>query len=463
MARSAGGTNDLAKLLAAATMPIYLLDETRHLRYANQAFYDWIGDPGEKLLGSRCDYHSQPKSTEMLGSVAGLCPPPEVFRGERKRAIVGWTRSGKQLVRRWAEFLPLGEDPSDCPAVLAVLEITDISETHSVEPAGRVEAPQELHELVRHFYQEIQQQFALQQLIGSSSVIRKVRQQIELAASTLANVMIIGPPGSGREHVARTIAYGKTTGEPGPLLPIDCSVVDHEILEATLEAFRRRIGDFPKELPVTLLLLDLQDLPLDAQSVLEQRVCRENFPVRVLATARPPSLEGRREEGFHHGLRQWLTTLVIELVPLHQRLEDLPALAQLYLEELNAQGESQRSGFSDEVLDRLASYSWPNNVDELFAVVKQAHGASEDPLIQLHDLPPQLHWAAQVAARPPREKTTIDLDQFLAEIEEELIHRAVADSQGNKAQAARSLGISRARLHRRLQQLGVRDSRSPED
>jgi len=154
---------------------------------------------------------------------------------------------------------------------------------------------------------------------------------------------------------------------------------------------------------------------------------------------------------------------VIELLPLKQRLEDLPALAQLFLEKLNAQGELQRSGFSDDVLDRLASYPWPNNVDELFAVVKQAHGASEDPLIQLRDLPPQLHWAAQVAARPPREKTTIDLDQFLAEIEEELIHRAVAQSRGNKAQAARSLGISRARLHRRLQQLSAQDDRSPED
>ena len=463
MARSSGGTNDLAKLLAAATMPIYLLDETRHLRYANQAFYDWIGDPGAKLLGSRCDYHSQLEPTGMPGGAAGLCPPPEVFRGERKRAILSWTRSGKQPVRRWAEFLPLGEDPLDCPAVLAVLESTDISEPHSVESAERVETPQELHELVRHFHQEIQQQFALQQLIGSSSGIRKVRQQIGLAASTLANVMVIGPPGSGREHVARTIAYGKTTGDPGPLLPIDCSVVDHEILEATLEAFRRRIRDFPKELPVTLLLLDLQDLPLDAQNVLEQRLCRENFPARVLSTVRPGSLADRQGGGFHLGLRHWLTTLVIELLPLKQRLEDLPALAQLFLEKLNAQGELQRSGFSDDVLDRLASYPWPNNVDELFAVVKQAHGASEDPLIQLRDLPPQLHWAAQVATRPPREKTTIDLDQFLAEIEEELIHRAVAQSRGNKAQAARSLGISRARLHRRLQQLSAQDDRSPED
>ncbi len=109
-------------------MPIYLLDETRHLRYANQAFYDWIGDSGAKLLGVRCDYHSQPEATGMPGGAAGLCPPPEVFRGERKRAILSWTRSGKQPVCRWAEFLPLGEDPSDCPAVLAVLESTDISE-----------------------------------------------------------------------------------------------------------------------------------------------------------------------------------------------------------------------------------------------------------------------------------------------------------------------------------------------
>ena len=119
------------------------------------------------------------------------------------------------------------------------------------------------------------------------------------------------------------------------------------------------------------------------------------------------------------------------------------------------QGDRQLSGFSSEALDELAGYAWPDNIDELSELVELACRKAEGPVIDVRDLPAQIRWAATADAHPRQQDEPIDLDAFLAEIEKELMVRALRRCKGNKTQAAQLLGMNRARFHRRLEHFGI--------
>jgi DNA-binding NtrC family response regulator len=176
------------------------------------------------------------------------------------------------------------------------------------------------------------------------------------------------------------------------------------------------------------------------------------FELETIATAEAPLLRLAAEGKFHGDLAHLLSTLVIELPPLAERAEDVPLLAQQLLEQTNAKGGRQLAGFTPEALDLLAAYHWPGDVDELAEVVRAARENSAAGLIGVAELPQRLHLAAQAAAYPQKEAETIVLDTLLAEIETELIRRALEQAKGNKSRAAELLGVTRARLHRRLAQ-----------
>jgi len=456
MARPTTSTSDLVKLLHAATMPMYVLDEARRIRFANHCLLDWVGSTADELVGRVCNYHSGNELGNVPSLGAGLCPPPEAFVGQRVRAMVACQRPEGQLVRRWADFAPLTADEIDCPGVITLVERDDFWGELDLPP-GEPE-PTELHEIVRSFQQAERGRFSLGQLVGTSAAIRRVRSQVRLAAQATAHVLIVGPPGSGREQVARTIYQAEQYRfERQILLPIDCQVVDGEILQITLRAFRQRAAELGENSQATLLLLNVERLSRESQRVLWDQVNIPGLTWRLMSTARnrrmvhPEGLEENDTHDFDDRLQCLLSTLVIALPPVKDRLEDIPALAQLFLENQNSEGAKQVGGFSPEALDQLRLYFWPNNVDELYQIVQQSYQRAEGSLVQPSDLPSRIAMAADAAAVPRRQSETIELDAFLAQVEIELMQRALQQAKGNKAAAARSLGVSRQRLLRRLQ------------
>jgi DNA-binding NtrC family response regulator len=158
---------------------------------------------------------------------------------------------------------------------------------------------------------------------------------------------------------------------------------------------------------------------------------------------------------YRDDLAAMLSTITIELPPLAKRREDLPLLAQALLEEQNARSSKQLGGFSAEAIDRICAYGWPGNVAELADVVAEGHARAAGRLIARDELPERLRLAAEAAARPRRKEEPIQLDEFVARIERELIRRALAHAKGNKTKAARLLGLNRPRLYRRMVQLGL--------
>ena len=202
----------------------------------------------------------------------------------------------------------------------------------------------------------------------------------------------------------------------------------------------------------SLLLLDIDQLSPESQHELNGFFSIPSFQMLTIATSGSCLLSLASEGQFNQSLAYALSTLVINMPCLAERGLDIALLAQSILEDFNAEGNRQFSGFSDEAIDRLLHHTWNGEVDELVAIVRSSCQRAESSMIQKSDLPESIEKTIQAEAREPKPSQAIDLDKFLATVEQELIDRALAEAKGNKTRAAKLLGITRARLHRRLEQ-----------
>ncbi|MCS7306174.1 MAG: sigma 54-interacting transcriptional regulator [Thermoguttaceae bacterium] len=457
MARLSATARKLARLIDLARQPVYLLDAESRLIYCNQACAEWVGVPGEMLLGQKCLYHSQAEPGSVEAAATGLAPPPEAWSNWVTTAGVTGGRFAQPLRRRLACFVPLNDEDGEPLGLLVLVQEEDLPEKDQDIPIPAASTPwpdeaAHLHETIRQFHLEKAGRYRMDGLIGEVLWMQRVRAQVDAAAASRANVLIVGPTGSGREHTAQAIYYATEPTGRGPLIPLDCAIMPEELIQATLMNLHHRYPPSSATRP-TLLLLEVDQLPAEAHRILEESARRSAF--RVLSTARMSLLDLAEQEAFPPQLAVWLSTLVIELPPLAQRRQDIPLLAQAFVEQLNAQGGKQIRGFSPEALDRLDAYDWPGNLDELAQVVAEAYKKADGPLITVADLPKTIHLAWDAAAYPRRPEQKIVLDEFLKKIEGELVRRALRQAKGNKAKAARLLGLSRPRLYRLLVEHGL--------
>ena len=237
-------------------------------------------------------------------------------------------------------------------------------------------------------------------------------------------------------------------------MPLDCELLDAELLQTTVSAFMQQsaelqIGGIP-----CLLLLEVDRLSSDAQNVLFKFLSVDEFELRTVSTARSP-LADAVAVGFRADLAALLSTLTIRLPSLSERLEDIPVLLQYTIEQLNAEGEKQIEGFSETATRQMLQYPWPGNVDELLRVTREIHESAPKAIVDAEDLPKQIRLGIDADEFPIVATESVDLDEVLESLERELVTRAMRQSGGNKAQAARLLGINRARLLRRLTHLGI--------
>jgi transcriptional regulator with PAS, ATPase and Fis domain len=154
----------------------------------------------------------------------------------------------------------------------------------------------------------------------------------------------------------------------------------------------------------------------------------------------------------------------IKVPPLRERMEDLEPLAQYFLEELNRDAAQQVGGFSDEVWRQLRRYNWPGNVEELSRVVREAREACTGSVIEDSHLPFSFRTGTSAQAIGPSQRLrSIPLDQLLEQVEREHIEQVLAECKDNKAKAAELLGITRPRLYRRMETLGIAGTPDPDE
>ena len=312
------------------------------------------------------------------------------------------------------------------------------------------------------------------ELIGSSSAMRKLYEIVEMVADTTASVVIEGPTGVGKELIARTL-HDRSSRRDGPYLAVNCGALPEGLVEAELfghvagaftGAASDRKGRFEEAHRGTLLLDEIGDLPAPAQvkllrAVQEGEITRvgESTPRQVdvrLVAATHRNLKTLVAEGdFREDLFYRLQVVRIVIPPLRDRPEDIPELVAAFIEQFNARYGRRIQRCDPTAMNVLERHPWPGNVRQLQHALEHAFVVT-DPAAEtlgVQSLPGDLLAGdealdlAHPASREPSPAGKAD--------ERTDVLRALRQADGNKSQAARLLGITRAGLYKKLRRLGL--------
>jgi DNA-binding NtrC family response regulator len=489
MAQKRAAIDGLTKLFDGSSRPIYAIDWERRIVYCNRALADWLEMKPGRIVGRLVEYHSEPPVDEEEaredGPLTDLCPPPQALAGAACTGTLSSMARGGRLVHRLAEFVPLGSDhektgrkiDASLPVcgVLALLAAADLSTQELSAGYSTNPTADQLHRTIRRFRKAQASRYSIESLLGTSLAMQKVRAQLAAAAASGANTLVCGARGSGRGHAARAIHYCAARDAEARLLPVDCERLTDDLLRRVLERLREAASGMQRP---TLLLENLEHMPTAHQSLLSSAIQEKLLNARIIATyggftpLAPSGIDFVPVNGaasatddretkqdspaqVNGSLLTAISTITINLPPLSSRSEDLPILAQYFLEICNQGSSKQVGGLRSDTLDQLALYSWPGELDQLQKVIAAAHRAATSHEISPVDLPPMVHHASRTAQRSRRVPERIVLDELLASIEKEAIVRALGETGGNKSEAAVLLGMTRPRLYRRLVQLGM--------
>ena len=284
---------------------------------------------------------------------------------------------------------------------------------------------------------------------GTSPAAELARDRFQLASQCQANVLVCGPAGVGRNLLCR-ILFRTRHADDHQLATIDCRNMYPEPLQRRL----KQIWSTAADTPTTLMLMNVDQLPPEAQVELLGWLQLTHTPLPILSTAESAA----QPTCLLPQLRSFLTTVEIELPALDDRPEDVPVLAQAFLEQSNRDAKVQLSGFAADAWEAIGLYRWPGQTHELQAHVQEAAQRCREQStatviatqVTAEHLPAIIRLALAAESTAPAEAPNLNLDQQLQELEDRLIEQALDQTAGNRAKAAEILGISRSRLVRRL-------------
>jgi DNA-binding NtrC family response regulator len=443
------GVRRLAALFHRAREAVFLLDGRRRIAYVNPAWETLTGYTAEKVTGLVCEPRGPGRDGNLESLGASFCPPPEALAGRPSGGTALIVHLAGERQWRRIEFWPYhGESGALLGLVGLVRDPNDAPHAPESDAMRLRSELQELREnlIARH---------GLDSLIGRGASHRRLLDQVSAAAATDVPVLIVGETGAGKRTIARII-HARGPRPKSPLVPHDCAALPPEVLE------RELIGGAPSNPRLaapegsTLLLIEVLQLPRDIQEHIAH--ARNDDHVRILATTTSEPDVALREERIRADFYFALTGLVIRVAPLRERLDELPLLAQQFLEHANAGGERRRVGFSSEAIETLRSYDWPGNLRELGRVIDAAHTRGDGDLVQAADLPAAIRGHLASSYTPPAMPPPVTpLDGTLEQLERRMIEQALRRARQNKSRAAELLDISRPRLYRRIKELGIPD------
>ena len=330
--------------------------------------------------------------------------------------------------------------------------------------------------------EQVQKNYGLENIIGHSAVMEAIFATIRQVAPTRATVAISGESGTGKELVARAL-HNLSNRAKAKFIAVNCAALSPQLLESELfghekgsftGASERRMGRFEQADGGTLFLDEIAEIDAGTQ-VKILRVLSERTFERVggnqsiatdvrLVSATNKDLRLLVAEGnFREDLYYRLNVVPIHLPPLRERREDIPLLVASFLKHSAQENEKPYREFTSEAAGRLMEYPWPGNVRELRAAIDHGVVLATGPKITLRDLPSIIrHWHPDDLAGKPSGATSSNQLRGVATsipgtlnleaTERLMITQALEQSNGNRTQAAKKLGISRRTLHRKLKE-----------
>ncbi len=432
--------------------PVFMLDHRWRVRFFNHGCVEITGCQPEDVIGKNCEYHSD--SLEKLSDrvLNSLAPPAEVFQGRELFTKISFIDSRGNPHSPHVLYLPLFNQIGDLSAVLGILmELDDLA------PPLRPTLPQQLHTELASLMQQNYQLHDQATLITRSPAMRSVSNQIQVARSCSAAVHLHGEPGTGKQYIARMIHQSSDNAE-SPFVLIECDKLPRTDQRRMLKEALTHAGEL--NAPGAIFLKNIEKLALDLQVWLAEVIERDEWPAQYrLFSSTTKSLRDLVEKDlFDRSFCYAIDTISIPLPALRERAEDFELLCQFFVEQANKNSEKQFNGLAHETLDEFQQYDWPGNVQELKLVIREACQLCPDPLISLEYLPFRFQTGKNAQrALPARKPVFKPLCSVLEKVEKNEIVRALQVSKGNKAKAADLLGLTRAKLYRRIESLKIKE------
>jgi two-component system, NtrC family, response regulator PilR len=308
---------------------------------------------------------------------------------------------------------------------------------------------------------ELHSHQALDRIVGASGSMKRVFDLIRSIAPTSSTVLVNGESGTGKELVAKAI-HALSPRRDSAFVSVNCAALPENLLESELfghmkgaftDAHQTKKGLFETAHRGTLLLDEVGEMPVTMQVKLlralqEKRVRRVGateeveVDVRVIAATNRPLEAMVREKRFREDLFYRLNVIPINVPPLRERRDDIPLLAETFLRAFAREMDKAVTSFSPEAMERLTTYAWPGNVRELENVVERAVAIESTDTIRLEQLPESMLRPLPSAADATPLGDGFSLDQHLSTVEADMLRKALDQSRGDRALAARLLGVT---------------------
>jgi DNA-binding NtrC family response regulator len=322
----------------------------------------------------------------------------------------------------------------------------------------------------RQLREELGKRYQFDNIIGRSPLMQEVFATIERVAPTRATVLLAGESGVGKDLIARAIHFHSPRRDR-PFVKINCTALPENLMESELFGYEKgaftganttKPGKFEQADTGTVFLDEIGDVPAVIQvkllRILQEREFERlgsnktrHIDVRVIA-ATNQDLRAALEQGtFREDLYYRLNVVPINIAPLRERMQDIPFLAEHFLQKYAAEAGNRIQSITPAAMSKLADYHWPGNVRELENVIERSVVMCTGDRLDVSDIKldyaPRPRSTANDFSLPPG----MTLDQY----EQEIIREALKRADGNKSQAARALGLTRNALRYRLTQMGL--------
>lgn len=316
---------------------------------------------------------------------------------------------------------------------------------------------------VKFLKEKLNEKNIFKTIIGESPEMKKVLEQVRLVAKTDVTVLIEGETGTGKELVAKLI-HQDSLRKNNPFIAVDCGAIPDTLFESELFGFekgaftgavRSQIGKFEQANNGTLFLDEINNLPFNMQAkllrVIEEKSMNKlggrndiKINVRIIVASNCNIIENVKKGNFRSDLYYRLNEFKIDIPTVADRKDDIPLLASYFLNQANKKFSKTINGFAPNVLRVLLRYSWPGNIRELKNVINRAVILATEDYITLDEL-----MLGEISSNV-RYKGNTTLVDATHEAEIDTIKKALKKANGNKAETAKILGISRRNLYRKL-------------
>ncbi|MCX7983203.1 MAG: sigma-54 dependent transcriptional regulator [Syntrophales bacterium] len=316
-------------------------------------------------------------------------------------------------------------------------------------------------------------------IIGQSPAMQEVFSMIERVAPTTTTILLTGETGTGKELIANAI-HAHSPRRNQPMIKINCAAIAENLMESELfgyekGAFTGAVVSKPGRLELahkgTLFLDEIGELPREMQVKLLRVLQEQAFErvgglktikvdVRLIAATNRNLLKDVREGRFREDLYYRLNVLPIHLPALRERREDIPALAEFFLEKFNRKLERHVKGFEEGVMDLFFAYNWPGNIREMENLIERLVLITDGDTITVSHLPPEIREYTPPVDLHGQEMLPGQFKEFIKqqtnEVEKQLIAQCLAQCGGNISKAARELGLSRKGLQLKMIKYNLR-------